>query len=512
MKNTLSVLLLEDVVADAVLIGHELEKGGLSAKPKRVETREEFLNELVRNKPDVILSDHGLPSFDGFSALHEAKQRCPDVPFIFVAQASGADEIIRSYKSGAWDFVVKSEMSANLVPAIREAMAKAENRFVRRQTEPAAEQFRQLLQSSREYGILLMDEEGRILSWNEGAEKITGIKESDALGEPLSKCFRHDVAAEKLQRLITSAVENGEASEPMVELQHEGRRVLADVSINSLRDDLTSRPLLSVIIKDVTARSQSEDELRRSRDEAEYRCRQRTAELDGALKELDAFSYSVSHDLRAPLRHIDGFVEMLHQRLQSTLDDTGKEYLGIIATAAKQMGTLIDALLSFSRTSRATLFTSRVALDKVVQSVTRDLRFETEGREVEWSVGALPTVDGDPTLLRQVFFNLIGNALKFTRGRPKARIEIGAADQGSEWLIHVRDNGAGFDMQYAGKLFGVFQRLHTGTEFEGTGIGLANVRRIIQRHGGRTWAEGTPQGGATFYFSLPQIRDAEHAP
>jgi light-regulated signal transduction histidine kinase (bacteriophytochrome) len=168
------------------------------------------------------------------------------------------------------------------------------------------------------------------------------------------------------------------------------------------------------------------------------------------------------------------------------------------------MGTLIDALLSFSRTSRAPLFHSRVALDKVVQSVTRDLHFETEGRDVQWKIDPLPTVDGDPTLLRQAFFNLISNALKFTRPQNPARIEIAAEERPAEWLLHVRDNGVGFDMQYAGKLFGVFQRLHPPSEFEGIGIGLANVRRIIQRHGGRIWAEARPGEGAVFYFSLPR--------
>jgi light-regulated signal transduction histidine kinase (bacteriophytochrome) len=255
-----------------------------------------------------------------------------------------------------------------------------------------------------------------------------------------------------------------------------------------------------VILRDVDSRQ----DLQFLLDQAEQRCRQRTAELDAAIKELDAFSYSVSHDLRAPLRHIDGFVEMLHQRLHSTLDGSCQEYLSIISTAAQQMGTLIDALLSFSRISRAPLFKSRVPLEKMAQSVVHDLRYETEDREVDWTIGRLPVVEGDPTLLRQVLYNLIANALKFTRTRDKAQVEVGVQDSDSEWVIHVQDNGVGFDMQYAAKLFGVFQRLHPVSDFEGTGIGLANVRRIIQRHGGRTWAEGTPDRGARFSFSLPR--------
>jgi len=382
VKKDLSILLLEDVVADATLIGHELQKAGLPAHSIRVETREQFLDQLEHHKPDVILSDHGLPSFDGFTALSEAKQRCPDIPFIFVAQATGPEEVIRSYQNGASSFVLKSQLSNRLGPAIRDALSRAPQSAPREDREKA--------------------------------------------------------------------------------------------------------------------------ELKQALQEAEQRCRQRTAELDAALKELDAFSYSVSHDLRAPLRHIDGFVEMLGQRLRSSEDATTREYLGIIHTSAKQLGTLIDALLSFSRTSRAPLFHSRVALEKLVQSVLRDLRFETEARTVQIDMANLPTVDGDPALLRQVFYNLISNALKFSRPNPNGRIQIGAEDHPHEWIMHVRDNGVGFDMQYVGKLFGVFQRLHSTSEFEGVGIGLANARRIVQRHGGRMWAEAVPGEGATFHFSLPK--------
>ena len=502
VNKNLSILLLEDVVADAVLITHELEKGGVRATPKRVETREEFLREL-EHKPDVILSDHGLPTFDGFTALREVKRRCPDIPFIFVAQAAGPEEVIRSYKSGACAFILKSQISTQLVPAIRDALAKAGERT--QPSEPNVAQFRTLVASTPDYGIFVIDSDGKILSWNLGAKNITGLSEQDALGRDFSTWFSpDDLPAGKPQRLIKAALETGHAFEEWVRLQTGGKTFWAHLSATALRDGASPHPLVSVIVRDVTGLREAQQELERLREQAEQRCRQRTAELDAAIKELDAFSYSVSHDLRAPLRHIDGFVEMLHQKLQASLDNTSKEYLQIITTAAKQMGTLIDALLSFSRISRAPLFKSQVALDKVVQSVVRDLHFEGEGREVEWAISPLPVVVGDPTLLRQVFFNLMANALKFTRRRKNTRIELGATEHESEWLFHVRDNGVGFDMQYGNKLFGVFQRLHAATEFEGTGIGLANVRRIVQRHGGRTWAEGVPDSGATFYFSLPR--------
>ncbi|CAG0959579.1 partial Phytochrome-like protein cph1, partial [Anaerolineales bacterium] len=232
----------------------------------------------------------------------------------------------------------------------------------------------------------------------------------------------------------------------------------------------------------------------------------RTAQLEAANKELEAFAHSVSHDLRAPLRHIDGFLELLQKRTAAALDQQSQHYITTIAESAKRMGVLIDDLLSFSRLSRSEMSQAQVDLGQLVQDVIQELKPEAEGRIVHWRVADLPVVIGDRALLRMVLFNLISNALKFTRPRSQAEIEIGCErESAAETIVFVRDNGVGFDMTYADRLFGVFQRLHRAEEFEGTGIGLANVRRIIARHGGRTWAEGAVDHGATFYFSLPRF-------
>lgn len=266
--------------------------------------------------------------------------------------------------------------------------------------------------------------------------------------------------------------------------------------------------------KTAVARGTAELQTRMEQMEAEvFRSSQQvqtaSRKLEAANKELESFSYSVSHDLRAPLRHINGFADLLVQNAGSELDATGRRYLDKIRESAKRMGILIDELLQFSKMSRKEVLSSRVSVRSIAEQVIADLHDETGDRAIEWRIGPLPEVEADPSMLRQVLANLIGNAVKYTGKTPQAVIEIGSIEaEAHEVVVFVRDNGVGFDMEFAGKLFGVFQRLHREDEFEGTGIGLANVRRIIERHGGRTWAEGRVDRGAIFYFSLPVREEA----
>lgn len=250
-------------------------------------------------------------------------------------------------------------------------------------------------------------------------------------------------------------------------------------------------------------------EVKRSNAELERRVKDRTAQLEAANDELEAFSYSVSHDLRAPLRHTDGYAQLLRQDRGSQLSDKARRYAEEVSHAVKRMGRLIDDLLSFSRMGRDEMRRSEWNMNEVVQEVLRDLSTTTEGRSIEWKIAPLPQVCVDRAMLKQVWANLLSNAVKYTRNRERAQITVGFNELAEEFECFVQDNGAGFDMEYASKLFGVFQRLHRDEEFEGTGIGLAYVRRIIHRHGGRTWAEGKVDAGAIFHFTLPRFSGKE---
>jgi PAS domain S-box-containing protein len=894
-KKELSILMVEDVTADAVLINHELRRGGLSFRAKRVETREQFLHELQSHPPDIILSDHGLPHFDGFTALAIAKDKCPDVPFIFVTGSLGEEVAIETFKSGATDYVLKNRLSTNLVSAVRQALHGSEERQQRRQAEQALreseERFRMLVEGVRDYAILLLNSKGRVTSCNSGAEMIHGHRTSEIIGQQFADFYTKEDAglgqpardleaatheghteiegwrvrkgggqfwanvvitalrSEKGQlrgfiqvtrdvterRRARKALEESEARksailetalDAIISIDHEGKvrewnpaaarmfgytsaqilgqnmaekivpaslraahskgfaqcvatgkgRILgqrmemtgqradgsefpvelaltrvptegpptftgfirditerkkADAALResearkgailetaldaiismdeqgiihewnpaaerifgypraealnrsmdelivppSVRDvyhdrlsnylitgvgSLLGRPIempamradksefsaelaitrvagrepsiYTCFIRDITARKRAEEELSQSEEryrmlvegvsdyaiymldpegcvatwnagaeriegykadeimgqhiarffpsedvqqgkpdlmlkaakrdgrctdegwrmrkdgtrywsnmvltalydhfgkhcgfskishdvtqrkqaeeeihqlntELEQRVIDRTSQLQAAYQEMESFSYSISHDLRAPLRHIQGFVEVLQSKLTGSLDEENAQLLKTIADAGKHMGRLIDDLLNFSRMGRVEMQKQPVSLAELVKAVRNDLQPETRGRKIKWVIGELPEVWADASLLRQVLTNLLSNSLKYTRTRDEAQIEMASLVTDTEVTVHIRDNGVGFDMQYVEKLFGVFQRLHRAADFEGTGIGLANVQRIIHRHGGRVWAEGAVNSGAVFHFSLPK--------
>jgi light-regulated signal transduction histidine kinase (bacteriophytochrome) len=276
--------------------------------------------------------------------------------------------------------------------------------------------------------------------------------------------------------------------------------VRIDIVAKQNIDDSTE---LRAIIIDISQRKQSDDEI----ENLNRILKQHVVRLGLANEEMETFSYSVSHDLRAPLRHMRGFMELLQKRMEDQLDEKSRHYTVLISDAAKKMEQLISDLLALARLGRLELQKEEVNISNLVKEIIDQVSDETKGRDITWKLGELPVVRGEKSLLKLVLVNLISNSVKFTSTRPRAEIEIGCRKEGSEDVFFIIDNGVGFNMDYVDRLFGVFQRLHPESEFEGTGIGLANVRRIISLHGGRTWAESSLGLGATFYFTIPMPKE-----
>ena len=287
----------------------------------------------------------------------------------------------------------------------------------------------------------------------------------------------------------------------------------AEETIRLLQNELaeTNREVLLLTMELDKRVAQRTAELAAARDQLRQKNAElvkRSAQLEAANKELEAFSYSVSHDLRAPLRHISGYLHALSEEAGPVLTDDTRSFIAAISASTTRMNSLIEDLLTFSRTTRASLCKDLVDMGQLVQEVIAEMAAETRGRNIQWEVKPLPSVSADRSLLKQVWINLLSNAVKYTRPRNPAQIEIGCQDLPVAWEFYVRDNGVGFDMRYADKLFGVFQRLHSPEDFEGTGIGLANVRQIVRRHGGETRAQSQVDIGTTIYFSLPKSSGA----
>lgn len=281
--------------------------------------------------------------------------------------------------------------------------------------------------------------------------------------------------------------------------------IVSSFSVVRRRIEVKLREALGILEEEVKERKRREEQIQSLNQELT----RRAEALEAANKELESFSYSVSHDLRAPLRHVVGYSELLQKQAAAALDDKSNRYIRTILESGRRMGNLIDDLLAFSRIGRAEARTTALDLQQIVREAVAEIEQETQGRSIEWTIATLPVCYGDRAMLRLVIVNLLSNAVKFTRQRSPAKIEIGWARRSdNEIEVFVKDNGAGFDMRYVDKLFGIFQRLHIPEEFEGTGIGLASVQRIIHRHGGTVRAEGAVEQGATFYFSLPNAKGA----
>jgi PAS domain S-box-containing protein len=401
-----------------------------------------------------------------------------------------------------------ADLSASLVAA-GQARARAQDELRATQDRAAMERersemkFRELVETAPD-AIVIAGGLGRIVIANAQAEQMFGYTREELLGRPVEMLLPERVRDAHVHH--RAAYHSAPRTRPMgagldlLGRRKDGSEIPVEISLSPLQTD--GGLLVTSVIRDVTDRKRAEEEIKRLNQDLERRVVERTADLEAANKELEAFAYSVSHDLRAPLRAMDGFSRMLVEKHAPQLSDEARRYLGVVRKSSQEMGQLIEDLLTFSRLSRQAVERRTVSLSRLAREAFEDLQAECEGRRVELVVGDLPECKADPRLLKHVFMNLLSNALKFTRGREAARIEVGCHLEGGEHACFVRDNGVGFDMRYVDKLFGVFQRLHRIEDYEGTGVGLAIVQRIVHRHGGRVWAEGKLDQGATVYFTL----------
>jgi len=346
--------------------------------------------------------------------------------------------------------------------------------------------------------IFVRDMTNVITYWNRGAQELYGWTPEQAIGKRSPELL-HTVSPAPIEQIREELLRSGRWDGELERSKADGSQVVVASRWSLRRDEQGQPTALLETNNDITERKRREQEARVLNEELA----KRTAELEAINRELEAFAYTISHDLRAPLRHIAGFTELLQKNSASLLNEKSQRYVTMILESANRMGNLIDDLLAFSRIGRAETHKTPVSLDQLVQEALSEVRQETDGRIIVWKVGELPAWYGDRSMLRLALVNLISNAVKFTRTRALAEIEIGCREQDqNQVVVFIRDNGVGFDMKYINKLFGVFQRLHGPEVFEGTGIGLATVQRIVHRHGGRAWAEGLVDKGATFYFSL----------
>ncbi|MEW6353352.1 MAG: ATP-binding protein [Pseudomonadota bacterium] len=491
--------------------------------------------------PDLILIDAALTTPDGAPAARAlcAHPAARDTPIILLTEK--ADGALRAelLRAGAHDYLIKPFAAEELCVRVRNQIALKRTREILQQELPTQgqdveelanvvtfhkralqttlgslrkkEELLSLVLETLPVGVWVTDKKGKITLENRAGQKIWGGPYENGVEhyERYKGWWLDGRRIEPDEWALARALHHGKTSlDEVIDIEcFDGSRKTILNSAAPIRD--ADQTILGAIVvnQDITDMRRASEEIRLLNQTLERRVRKRTKQLEEINKELEAFSYSVSHDLRAPLRHISGFADILHERAAAMLDADSLRYLKIITDAARKAGHMIDDLLAFSRVGRTTMQRTTVPMDQLLQEVRDDLHLETTQRAITWEISDLPAVEGDAALLRLVLQNLISNAVKYTCRRDQARIGVRCDEEKDFYVFAVSDNGVGFDMQYSNKLFGVFQRLHSETEFEGTGIGLANVRRIIERHGGRAWAQGAVDGGATFYFSLPRVKN-----
>lgn len=439
---------------------------------------------------DLVVTDYELHWTTGLEVLRAVKSHDPDRPTVMFTDSGSQEIAVEAMKAGLDSYFLKSPKHLiRLSQAIRSVW---ENALVRRKAS-RLELRLQFLLNELKVGVFRSTTDGQLLEASEGLQQLLGL---GSFAE-VQTFFR--------EKLASSTTDQAEPEPWHREVQlKDSRDQLLWLQISETLMQSNGGPIIDGLISNITESKATAAALQALNQTLEQRIQERTARLVRLNCELEMFAFSVSHDLRSPVRQIDGFVTLLLEHLQSApLDETVQQYLRQISMLTERSGHMIDDMLQFSRTGRAEMQRTTVNMNQLVQEVKRQVEPQLAGRNIRWQIEQLPPVEGDRNLLRQVWQNLIENAVKYTRLREQAAITIGSTVGEEEAIFFVRDNGIGFDAEDTKYLFGAFQRLPNAKEFSGSGIGLANVQRVIHRHQGRLWAEGKQDAGATFYFALP---------
>jgi PAS domain S-box-containing protein len=504
VSQPLRLLIIEDSKDDANLVVNAVRSGGYEPVYEVVDTAPAMRAALERQDWDIITCDHAMPRFSAPAALALAKVLRPNVPLIIVSGEIDLSVVVSLIKGGSHDYIQKAEL-ARLIPAIDRILRETELDHERQRMDKALHvsetRYRRLFEAAQD-GILILDADtAQIRDINPFLVGVLGHSREQCLGKKLWEIgvFK-DVEACKSGFLALQA--KGYIRYENLPLEtSDGRSIHVEFVSNVYL--VEGQRVIQCNVRDITTKVVAEAKIHALNVEVERRMQERTTQLEALNQELGTFNYAVSHDLCAPLRRIQGFVGALEEDCADKLNTKGLHLIQSIRASAQHMNTLIDALLRLARFAHGELKPQPTSLSSLVRSIGAELQQSDPTRQVEFVVAEHIMADGDPALLRVLLQNLLSNSWKFTRHRAAARIEFGIMLQGGKEVSYfVRDNGAGFDMQYADKLFGPFQRLHTQDEFPGTGIGLASVQRIVHRHGGRIWAQSTVGQRTTFHFTL----------
>ncbi len=508
MNEVLNVLCLEDSPRDAEIMRELLTDAGYDLNMDCTAAEKEFVSFLRSHKYDIILSDFKLPGFDGFTALRWSVEICPDVPFICVSGTLGDETAVELLKKGAVDYILKDRLE-RLPSAIQRALNEVKEKKVRQKSEESLRESERKLREAQEMahlGFWTWDIKTGNVEWSEEVFKIFCIdpKEFTPHIDSILALSPWPEDNQRDKELINRAIETHNPG------SYEQKFLRPDKSIGHYYSTFQGNynedgNLISIVgtVLDITERKQAEEAIQILNKELEQRVIERTSQLEAANKELEAFSYSVSHDLRAPLRAVDGFSKFVLEDYENKLDSEGKRLLNLIRSNIQKMDQLITDLLALSRVARSDMNFSDIDMTQMAISMFKETAAPDVSDKLSLQVDPLPEAYADPTYIRQVWANLIANAIKFSSKEKKPSIKICGRTENGFNVYYVKDNGVGFNPEYTHKLFGVFQRLHKSDDFEGTGVGLAIVQRIIHRHGGKVWAEGAEGIGATFYFSVP---------